>query len=72
MGDTSICVPREVDLTVEVDPVLRSGSRRQQQYVGDDVSMQGHTVRSDSAQRHSEIYNQVQTEMYGIAGRSPT
>jgi hypothetical protein len=57
MEDTSIGVPREVDLPIEVDPVLHPGYRMQQQYTEDDVSMQGHRVRSDSSQRHAEIYS---------------
>jgi hypothetical protein len=41
MEDTSICVPRVVDLQVEVDPVVHPGSMMQQEYTGDDMSMQG-------------------------------
>ena len=33
----------------------------QHESTGDDMSMLEHTVRSDSAQRHVEIYSQVQT-----------
>jgi hypothetical protein len=28
------------------------------------MSMKGHTVRSDSAQRHAKIYSQVQTDVW--------
>jgi hypothetical protein len=38
--DTSICVPRAVDLHVEVDPVVHPGSTMQHEYTGDDMSMQ--------------------------------
>jgi hypothetical protein len=41
--DTSICVLREIDLHVEVDPVVRPRSMVQQEYTGDDTSMSGHT-----------------------------
>jgi hypothetical protein len=63
MEDTSICVPRVVDLQVEVDPVVRPGSMMQQQYTGDDMSMQGHTVMSDSSQRHAETCSQIQMDV---------
>jgi len=63
MEDTSICVPRVVDLPVEVDSVVRPGSMMQQQYTGDDMSMQGHTVMSDSSQRHAETCNQIQMDV---------
>jgi hypothetical protein len=59
MEDPSICVPRVVDLQAEVDPVVRPGSMMQQAYTGDDTSMQGHTVMSDSSQRHTEICSQI-------------
>jgi hypothetical protein len=39
--DTSICVPRAVDLHVEVDPVVHPGSMMQQEYTRDDMSMRG-------------------------------
>jgi hypothetical protein len=64
MEDTSIYVLSVVDLHIKVDPAVCPGSRMQQQYVGDDMSMQGHTVRSYSAQRHAEIYNQIQTDVW--------
>ena len=54
--DTSICVPRAVDLYVEVDPVVHLGFIMQQEYIGDDMSMQAHTVVSNSSQRHAEMY----------------
>jgi hypothetical protein len=47
--ETSIWVPRVVDLQVEVDPVVRPGSMVQQEYTEDDTSMSGHTVMSDSS-----------------------
>jgi hypothetical protein len=53
--DTSIWVPRVVDLQVKVDPIVRPGSMVQQEYTGDDMSMSEHTVMSDSSQRHVEI-----------------
>jgi hypothetical protein len=56
--DTSIWVPRVVDLQVEVDPVVCPGSTVQQEYTGDDMSMSGHTTMSDSSQRHVEICSQ--------------
>jgi hypothetical protein len=49
MEDTSICVLRVVDLQVEVDPVVCPGSMMQKEYTGDDMSMQGHTMMSDSS-----------------------
>jgi hypothetical protein len=58
--DTSICVPRAVDLHVEVDPVVHPGSMMQHEYTGDDMSMQEHTVVSDSSQRHIEMYSGIQ------------
>jgi hypothetical protein len=64
MEDTSICVPRAVDLHVEVDPAVRRGSMMQYESTGDDVSMQGHIVRTDSSQRHAEICNQIQTDVW--------
>jgi hypothetical protein len=60
MEDTSIWV---VDLQVEVDPVGRPGSMMQLEHTRDDMSMQGHTVMSDSSQRHAEICSQIQTNV---------
>ena len=51
--DISICVPRAVDLHVEVDPVVHLGSMMLQEYTGDYMSMQEHTVVSDSSQTHA-------------------
>jgi hypothetical protein len=57
--DTSICVPRAVDLYVEGDPIVHPGSTMQHEYTGDDRSMPEHTVVSDSSQRHVEIYGGI-------------
>jgi hypothetical protein len=35
----------------------------QQEYTGDDMSMQGHTVTSDSSQRHAEICSRIQMDV---------
>jgi hypothetical protein len=72
MEDTSICVPRVVDLQVEVDPVVRPGSMMQHEYTGDDMSMQEHTVMSDSSQRHAEMYAVGFRGVYCLAGRRHT
>ena len=53
MEDTSIGVPREVELHIEVDPVVCPGSVMQHESTGDDISMPEHTVMSDSSQRHA-------------------
>ena len=60
MEDTSICVPRVVDLQVEVDPVVHPGSTIQHEYMGDDMSMTEHTMVSDSSQRHAKMYGGIQ------------
>jgi hypothetical protein len=60
MEDTSICVPRVVDLHVEVDPTVRPGSMMQHESMGDDMSMPENTVMSDSSQRHAEMYDGIQ------------
>ena len=60
MEETSICVPRVVDLEVEVDPVVRPGSTMQHEYTGDDMSMLEHTVGIDSSERHAEMYSGIQ------------
>jgi hypothetical protein len=49
MEDTSICVPRAVDLHVEVDPIVCPGSMMQHESTRDDMSMPEHTVISDSS-----------------------
>jgi hypothetical protein len=49
MDDTSICLPRVVDLHIEVDPAVRLGSMMQHEFEGDDMSMLEHTVMSDSS-----------------------
>jgi hypothetical protein len=59
-GDSSICVPGLVDLHVEVDPVAHLGSLLLQEYTGDCMSMQEHTMMSDSSQRHVEMYSGIQ------------
>ena len=48
MGDTSISVLGVVDLHVEVDPAVCTGSMMQHESTGDDMSMSEHTVMSDS------------------------
>jgi hypothetical protein len=58
--DTSICVPGLVDLHVEVDLVVHPRSMMLQEYTGDYMSMQEHTVVSDSSQRHAEVYSGIQ------------
>jgi hypothetical protein len=58
--DTSICVPRGIDLHVEVDLVVHPGSMMLQGYTGDYLSMQEHTVVSDDSQRHAEVYSEIQ------------
>jgi hypothetical protein len=60
MEDTSICVPREGDLPVEVDPVLCPGSMLHHESAGDDMSMPEHTVMRDSSQSHAEMYGGIQ------------
>jgi hypothetical protein len=60
MGDTSIGVPGEVDLHVEVDPAVRLGSMMQHESTRDDMSMLEHTVMSDSSQGHDEMYGGIQ------------
>jgi hypothetical protein len=60
MEDTSICVLREVDLHVEVDPIVHSGSMMQHDSTRDDMSMPEHTMMNDSSQRHVEMYGGIQ------------
>jgi hypothetical protein len=60
MEDTSICVPRVVDLHVKVDPAVCPGSVMQHESTGDDMSMPKHTVISDSSQVHVEMYGGIQ------------
>jgi hypothetical protein len=60
MEDTSICVPRAVDLHVEVDTTIRPVSMIQHESTGDNMSMSEHTVMSDSSQRHAEMYGGIQ------------
>jgi hypothetical protein len=60
--DTSICVPALADLHNEVDPVVHPGSMLLQEYTGDYMSMQEHTVASDSSRRHVEMYNGIQVD----------
>jgi hypothetical protein len=63
MEGTSICVPRVVDLQVEVDPAVCPGSMMQHESTGDDMSMPEHTVRSDSSQRHAKMRSQFQMDV---------
>jgi hypothetical protein len=70
--DTSICVLRAVDLHVELDLVVHPGSMMQHQYIGDDMSMQEHTVVSDSSQRRANIYAVGFRWTYWIARRRHT
>jgi hypothetical protein len=60
MEDTSICVPRVVDLHVEVDPTVRPRSTMHQESMGDDMSMSKHTMVSDNSQGHVEMYGGIQ------------
>ena len=60
MEDTSICVPRAVDLHVEVYPTVCPGSMMQHESTRDDMSMLEHTVMSDSSQVHSKMYGGIQ------------
>jgi hypothetical protein len=60
MEDTSICVPREGDLLVEVDPVLCPGSMLHHESAGDDMIMSEHMVMRDSSQSHVEMYGGIQ------------
>jgi hypothetical protein len=60
MEDTSICVPRAVDLHVEVDPVVCPGSMMQHESAGDDMSMPEHTMMSDRSQVRAEMYGGIQ------------
>jgi hypothetical protein len=60
MEDTSICVLREVDLHVEVDPVVHPGSMMQHEFSGDNMSMPEHTVMGDSSQSHAKMYGDIQ------------
>jgi hypothetical protein len=63
MEDTSIGVPREFDLHVEVDPVVCPGYMIQHESTGDDMSMLEHTVMSDSSQRQAEMYGGIQRDV---------
>jgi hypothetical protein len=58
--DTSICVPGLADLHVEVDLVVHPGSMMLQEYTGDYMSIQEHTVVSDSSQRYAKVYSGIQ------------
>jgi hypothetical protein len=60
MEDTSIWVPRAVDLHVEGDPTVCPGSMMQHESTGDDMSMPKHTVISDSSPVHAELYGGIQ------------
>jgi hypothetical protein len=68
--DTSICVPGLDDLHVKVDPVVHPGSMLRQEYTGDYMSMQEHTVVSDSSQRHVEMCSGIQ--VYALDCREET
>jgi hypothetical protein len=60
MEDTSICVPRAVDLHVEGYPTVHPGSTMQHESARDDMSMPEHTVMRDSSQSHAEMYGCIQ------------
>jgi hypothetical protein len=60
MEDTSICVPRAVDLHVEVDPTVFPGSMMQHESTRDDMSMPEHIVISDNSHVLSEMYSGIQ------------
>jgi hypothetical protein len=62
--DTSICGPGLDDLRVEVDPVVHLVSMLQQEYTGDYMSIQEHTVVSDSSQRHAEMCSEIQMDVW--------
>jgi hypothetical protein len=64
MEGTPICVLRALDLHVEVDPAIRLGSMMQHESAGDDMSMPGHIVMSDSSQRPAKICSQIQTDVW--------
>jgi hypothetical protein len=70
MEDTSLYVPRAVDLHVEVDPAVCLGSMMQHESTGDDMSMSEHTVMSDSSQVHAEMYGGFQRGV--LLGREET
>jgi hypothetical protein len=53
-------VPREIDLHVEVDLVVHPRPMMLQEYTGDYLSMQEHTMVSDDSLRHAEIYSEIQ------------
>jgi hypothetical protein len=59
MEDPSICVPRAVDLHVEVDPTVHPVSMMQHESAGDDMSMSKHTVMRDSSQSRAEMYGGI-------------
>jgi hypothetical protein len=60
MDENSICLPRAIGLHIEVDPIVHPGSMRQHESMGDDMGMPGHTVMSDSSQRHVDMYGGIE------------
>jgi hypothetical protein len=60
MEDTSICVPRVVDLHVEVDLAVCPGSMMQHESTGDDISMSKNEMISDISQVHAEMCGGIQ------------
>jgi hypothetical protein len=60
MEDTYICVPRAVDLQVEVDLAVCLGSMMHHESTRDNMSMSEHTMRSGSSQRHAKMYGEIQ------------
>jgi hypothetical protein len=49
MGDSSICVLGVVELHIEIDPAIHSGSVMQHEFTGDEMSMPEHTMMSDTS-----------------------
>ena len=62
--------PGVVDLHVEVDLVVHLGPMMLQEYTGDYMSMQEHTVVSDSTQRHAEVYGGIQRDVLDCRGET--
>jgi hypothetical protein len=60
MEVTSIGILRSIDLHVEVDPTVCPRSMMQYDSMGDDMSMQEHTMMSDNSQVHAEMYGSIQ------------
>jgi hypothetical protein len=64
MEDTSICVPRAVELHVEVDPIVFPRSIMHLESARGDMSMLEHTVMRDSSQGHEEMYGGIQRGIF--------